>query len=167
MDSQQDLDQSFIIDLHLSRRTFNALRRRGVFTVGKLKQLFQDNKLETTHFIGEKSIEEISNALCEFYKETPNFEIKEKISDSISSPIQKATINDADFLSIENLDLCRIWGRLGGGQNPSATYSPHTPRSVLQISPSVRLFSTHSINNGIMFSFVLVAFSSRVRNSAT
>jgi len=113
MDSQQDLDQTSIIALRLSRRTFNALRhvRRGgvftvgEFTVGKLKQLFQENKLETIYFIGEKSIEEISNALCEFYKEAPNLEIKEKISDSISSPLQKSDINNADFFPVENLNL--------------------------------------------------------------
>ena len=80
MDSQQDLDQSFILNLHLSRRIFNALRRGGVFTVGKLQQLFQDNKLETMYFIGQKTTEEIPTAISEFYKETSNFEIQEKIS---------------------------------------------------------------------------------------
>ena len=61
MDNQQDLDQIFIKDLRLSKRTFNALHRRGIFTVGKLKELFDNNELENIHFIGLKSIDEVSN----------------------------------------------------------------------------------------------------------
>jgi len=69
MDSQHDLDQASIKDLHLSRRTYNALHRSGVYSVGELKELFQNGRLERVHFIGQKSIDEVSNALIEFYKD--------------------------------------------------------------------------------------------------
>jgi hypothetical protein len=68
MDNSQDFDQIFIGELRLSRRTFNALHRSGIFTVGKLKGLLHTNKLEKIHFIGAKSIEEISNAIAELHK---------------------------------------------------------------------------------------------------
>jgi hypothetical protein len=66
MDSQRDLDQASLKDLRLSRRTFNAIHRSGVFAVGELKEIFQNNRLERIPFIGQKSIDEVSNALNEF-----------------------------------------------------------------------------------------------------
>src|SRR5689334_20345639 len=105
MDSQQDLDQSFIKDLRLSRRTFNALHRRGVFTVGKLKELLQNNKLEKIHFIGQKSIDEVSNALNEFYKEASDHAYKEKVSRIAFPSLDETPTNDIDFASaVDELD---------------------------------------------------------------
>ena len=105
VDSQQDLDQTFIKDLRLSKRTFNALRRRGVFTVGKLNELFHNNKLENIHFIGQKSIDEVSTALNEFYKEASNPVNNEKTSKSALPLLEKIAQNDIDFMSIEILNL--------------------------------------------------------------
>lgn len=120
VDSQQDLDQTFIKDLRLSKRTFNALCRKGVFTVGKLKELIHNNKLEKINFIGQKCIDEVSNALDEFYKEASNPVSNAKTSEttlslsksiaknniSVENPLlHKMEIGDIDSASVEILCL--------------------------------------------------------------
>jgi DNA-directed RNA polymerase alpha subunit len=105
MGSHQELNQTSIKELHLSRRTFNAIHRSGVFTVGELKELFRNNRLEKIFFIGKKSLDEISNALDEFYKKAPNPEGEEKISDSALLPTQGMVINNIDSLSVEILNI--------------------------------------------------------------
>ncbi len=105
MDSQQDLGQIPIENLRLSRRTFNALRRRGVFTVGKLKELFQNNNLQKIYFIGQKSLDEVSNALNKFYREASNPILEEKISDSIFSLSPDIDMKDIDLAPVEILSL--------------------------------------------------------------
>jgi len=71
MDNTPDFNQFHIKELRLSKRTINALRRNGVFTVGNLMNLLQNNQLKDFRFIGSKSIDEISIALDELMKRSP------------------------------------------------------------------------------------------------
>lgn len=65
MSNSQIPDEASIRNLGLSRRTFHALERSGIYTVGELKEHFQRNLLKNIYFIGPKSIEEISRVLRE------------------------------------------------------------------------------------------------------
>ena len=55
MDKSENFDQILVKELRLSRRTFNALNRNRVFTVGKLKELLRANELEKFYSIGKKA----------------------------------------------------------------------------------------------------------------
>jgi DNA-directed RNA polymerase alpha subunit len=70
MEPPQDFDDIFIKQLNLSQRTANALNRKGIFTVSKLKKLLQSKELEKIPFIGQKSLDEISIALSSLNKNT-------------------------------------------------------------------------------------------------
>jgi RNA polymerase alpha subunit len=104
MGNLQDLDQAFIENLGLSRRTFHALHRNGVFTVGKLKELLKKKKLGEIYFIGQKSLDEVSSALNEFYKETHNPSLEEKnLGNTLS--LDETQTSDIEFAHIEILNL--------------------------------------------------------------
>lgn len=59
----QEIDNVSIEKLNLSRRTFHALVRSGILTIGDLRQFLK--KRYQIRNIGQKSFDEISKALYE------------------------------------------------------------------------------------------------------
>lgn len=102
-----DLDEVFIKDLGLSRRTFNALNRSGVITVGKLRELLHTNKLENIYFIGDKSLEEISNVLEKLHKyPLENVQIEKALDDRLAPNLfTDGLTEEMNSMSVEILGL--------------------------------------------------------------
>ena len=59
----QEFDHIAIETLNLSRRTYHALVRSGVLTIGNLRQFYKDKDKYQIRNIGQKSLDEISKAL--------------------------------------------------------------------------------------------------------
>ena len=59
--SQEDL----IGELNLTNRSFNALTRAGIRTVGEVAQLVESGGLQTIPALGEKSISEIEDRIAQ------------------------------------------------------------------------------------------------------
>lgn len=108
----EHIDQSSIKGLKLTKRTFHALHRNGVFTVGKLKQLFLNKKLDGILNIGQKSIDEISIALIDFYND-------------VNKPVQKNY--PASYTTI-----------LLNESEVHATEIDRAPIDILHLNPSIR-----------------------------
>ena len=64
----QDFDHIAIEKLNLSRRTYHALARSRILTLGNLRQFYKDKDKHQIRNIGQKSLDEISKVL----EELPN-----------------------------------------------------------------------------------------------
>src|SRR5215216_3579715 len=91
------------------------------------------------------------------------FGLKKK--DDFAAVLHHHAFDYCSLTSRHTLCVTRL-SQLGVIQNPSATYSPHIILKVLQISPSVMSFSTHSISSGIRFSVPLAATFNFSSNSS-
>ena len=91
--------EDHIEQLNLANRSFNALTRVGVKTVGQLLQLVESGRLETTRGLGRESILEITTKLAQI-----------KFKDSEVETNTTAVPNDMYFSqedTIEKLNLSR------------------------------------------------------------
>jgi len=126
----QNIDHVEIEKLNLSRRTFHALARSGILTIGNLKQFYKDKDKIQIRNIGQKSLDEILEALS-------------KISSDLSSPTpEKAPVqlnfqeytktNEATQTSIDALGLSpSIKGKLKKNGIKTIEDLRKTPDSVL------------------------------------
>jgi hypothetical protein len=105
MATTQDLDEVLIKELNLSPRVIHTLSRSGVFTVGKLKKLAQSKKLEQINNIGQKSLDEISMALNDLYKNTSEYIKVEKNSNSFIGLFGDVVREDINSAPVGILDL--------------------------------------------------------------
>ncbi|MBK6646444.1 MAG: hypothetical protein IPG44_11995 [Anaerolineales bacterium] len=98
----QDIDNVSIEKLNLSRRTFHALARSGILTIGDLRQFLK--KRYQIRNIGQKSFDEISKALYEMPNSPSLLEnVKEE---PVQLSFQEApTQNQAIQAPIDVLDL--------------------------------------------------------------
>lgn len=100
----QEFDRISIETLNLTKRTYHALVRSGVFTVSKLKGYLHDGKLERIRHIGPKSLEEISNALAELPKYHP-LDDQEEPNSSKRHASEQANDIEKEILKDEGLDI--------------------------------------------------------------
>lgn len=64
----QAFDHISIEVLNLSERTYHALTRSGMSTIGSLRRFYRNRSANQIRMIGEKSLDEISKALEELHK---------------------------------------------------------------------------------------------------
>jgi DNA-directed RNA polymerase alpha subunit len=95
------LDHISIDFLNLSKRTYHALVRSRVLTIGDLNKRIINGDLIQIQFVGEKSLDEISKALRELYKNPPKVIEKEKTKDNLVS-IGNTNVNMLDQIPLEN-----------------------------------------------------------------
>jgi len=101
----QDIDHVEIEKLNLSKRTFHALARSGILTIGDLRQ-FNKNKYQIRN-IGNKSFDEIAKALESLNINLPLSVLLEK--DTVQAPVyDEEVIKTASQLSIDALSLPRV-----------------------------------------------------------
>jgi DNA-directed RNA polymerase alpha subunit len=74
----QAFDHISIEVLNLSKRTYHALARSGVLTIGNLRQLYLKDSINYIPLIGEKSLSEVSKALEELHKNPVLLALAEK-----------------------------------------------------------------------------------------
>ena len=108
MKTPQDLDEVFVEELYLSPRISHALKRNGVFTVGKLKKLLQSKKLEHINNIGQKSLDKISVALDGLIKNSLEFKKVDRPPESFIGSFEGIGNKDIDSAPVEILDLRKI-----------------------------------------------------------
>jgi len=75
----QAFDHISIEALNLSKRTYHALVRSGVLTIGSLRQFYLKRSAIQIRMIGEKSLNEISKALEELHKNPTLSALIEKV----------------------------------------------------------------------------------------
>ena len=103
----QDLDRISVENLKLSKRTYRALVRSYIRTVGDLKRLFPNKNLLQIRLIGEKSLDEISMALDALYKNPPQIIEPEKASNQFPIIVDSISTDALDQVSIDDLQLPR------------------------------------------------------------
>ena len=103
----QEFDLITIESLNLSRRTYHALSRGGVLTIGDLRDFYTNRSKYHVRNIGNKSLDEIAKAL-----DNPNinFSIAKLVeTDSVQAPVyDEDVIRTASQLSIDALNLPRV-----------------------------------------------------------
>jgi len=103
----QEFDHIAIETLKLSRRTYHALVRNRVLTIGNLVQFYKDKDKYQIRNIGQKSLDEISKALDGLYKTLPQITEAEKIFYQPPVIANSTSANILDQVSIDDLRLPR------------------------------------------------------------
>lgn len=123
-----------IEQLNLTNRSFNALTRAGIRTVGEVLQLVESNRLQTLRNLGRKSILEIKHKLAQV----------ETLNNSATETDTEAVLSQDDiFLAledpIEQLDLTPR------ALNAFARANIQTVGQVLQLVESDRLWAIRGL----------------------
>ncbi len=109
-----DLSQEDPIDqLNLRNRSFNALTRAGIQTVGEVVQLVESGKLRTISGLGRKSILEIENKLTqveifsdsEIETNTETFPNQTDVLISREDPIERLDLTVRSFNALTRADI--------------------------------------------------------------
>ena len=109
-----DLSQEDPIDqLNLRNRSFNALTRAGIQTVGEVVQLVESGKLRTISGLGRKSILEIENKLTqveifsdsEIETNTETFPNQTDVLTSREDPIERLDLTVRSFNALTRADI--------------------------------------------------------------
>jgi len=103
----QEFDHIPIESLNLSRRTYHALSRGGVLTIGNLRDFYTNRGKYRVRNVGDKSFGEIAKALESLDMSLPLSVLAEK--DTVQLPIyDEEVIKTASQLSIDVLSLPRV-----------------------------------------------------------
>ena len=103
----QDFGHIAIEKLNLSRRTYHALSRGGVLTIGNLRDFYTDRGKYHVRDIGDKSLDEIAKALESLNIDLSLSVLAEKDTAQVSV-YDEEIIKTASQLSIDVLSLPRV-----------------------------------------------------------
>lgn len=106
----QAFDHISIEVLNLSKRTYHALTRSGMSTIGSLRRFYRNRSANQIRMIGEKSLDEISKVLEELHKNPTLLALIEK------EPVQSRRPEDkhVETTSQSSIDVLKLPAAIRG-----------------------------------------------------